>query len=113
MFYLFVSSSKRHELFAEFEDFMDIEHLGILKHCPTRWLSLLRVVERLLHQFPALTAYFASHEDGEKPGRVKRVVDQFKDANTKVTLLFLHYILPVLMDFNKLFQVSVIINGAP
>ena len=49
----------------------------------------------------------------ETPDRVKRVVDRFKDPNTKVTLLFLQYILPVLMDFNKLFQVSVIINGAP
>lgn len=109
-FCLFAFSSKRRELFQEFEDFADIEHLGILKHCPTRWLSLLRVVERLLHQYPALSAYFASHEDGEKPGRVKRVVDRFKDPYTKLTLLFLQYILPVLMEFNKLFQVSVIFN---
>jgi len=112
MFHLFVFSSKRRVLLEEFEEFEDIEHLGLLKHCPTRWLSLLKVVERLLHQYPALAEYFASHEDGEKPGRMKTVVDRFKDPNTKVTLLFLQYILPVLMDFNRLFQVSIIINAA-
>ncbi|KAK2176475.1 hypothetical protein NP493_662g01122 [Ridgeia piscesae] len=46
--------SRRCEQFIEFEDFTDIEHLGILKHCPTRWLFLLMVVERLLQQLPAV-----------------------------------------------------------
>ena len=52
---------------------------------PLHWLPLLRVIERVLgHETlpdplgmiervlsPALAAYFASHEDGKKPGRVK------------------------------------------
>ncbi|KAK2157424.1 hypothetical protein NP493_1878g00021 [Ridgeia piscesae] len=40
----------------------------------------------------------------EKPGRVKRVVDHLAAPTTKLTLLFLGFILPVLMDFNKLYQ---------
>ena len=112
MFYLFVYSSRRCEQFAEFEDFTDIEHLGILKHCPTRWLFLLMVVERLLHQLPAVGVLrqpwgWRETRQSEAGG------GSLKHPNTKVTLLFLQYILPVLMDFNKLFQVSVIINGAP
>ncbi|KAK2179183.1 hypothetical protein NP493_505g03034 [Ridgeia piscesae] len=35
-----------------------------------------------------------SHEDGEKPGRVKRVVDRLAAPTTKLTLLFLGFILP-------------------
>ena len=92
------------KLFQEFHEFANVE-LEILKHCQTRWLSLLRVIERVLHQYPALAAYFASHEDGEKPGRVKRVVDRLAAPTTKLTLLFLGFILPVLVDFSKLFQV--------
>ena len=52
MFYLFVFSSKRRELFAEFEDFTDIEHLGILKHCPTRWLSKYESDAAILALYP-------------------------------------------------------------
>lgn len=100
-----IFSAKRRKLFREFQEFANVEELELLKHCQTRWLSLLRVIERVLGQSPALAAYFASHEDGEKPGRVKRVVDRLINPTTKLTLLFLGFILPVLMDFNKLFQV--------
>ena len=48
-------------------------------------------------QYPALSAYFASQDD--KLGRVKRVCDRFKDPYTKLTLLFLQFVLPVLMEF--------------
>ena len=66
-----------------------------------------RVVDRVLNQFPALTAYFASLTDIDKPGRAKRLVERFSDPFTKLTLLFLQFILPVLTEFNKLFQVRI------
>ena len=44
------------KLFQEFQEFANVEELEILKHCQTRWLSLLRVIERVLHQYPALAA---------------------------------------------------------
>ena len=100
-----VSSSKRRKLYQEFQAFADGEELELLKHCQTRWLSLVRVIDRVLGQYPALKAYFDSHEDGERPGRVKRIVDRLRDPSTKMTLLFLQFIMPVLTDFNKLFQV--------
>ena len=43
---------------------MDVDDAVILKHCPTRWLSLERVINRALNQLPALTSYFASNDDG-------------------------------------------------
>ena len=58
-----------------------------MKHCQTRWLSLLRVIERVLHQYPALAAYFASHEDGENH-RVKRVVDRLAAPTTTADHIF-------------------------
>ena len=68
----FCYSVKRRECLKEFEEFTDVEHMQPLKHCPTRWLSLQRAVTRILLQYPALLAYFASHGEVEKPGRVKR-----------------------------------------
>ena len=66
-----------------------------------------RVVDRVLNQFAALTAYFASLTDIDKPGPAKRLVEHFNDPFTKLTPLFLRFILPVLTDFNKLFQVRI------
>ena len=66
-----------------------------------------RVADRVLSQFPALTAYFESLTDVNKPGRAKRLVERFSDPFTKLTLLFLQFIVPVLTEFNKLFQVRI------
>jgi len=70
----FNQSVNRRETLKEFEVFTDVEHMQVLKHCPTRQFSL-RVVGRVLSQYPALMAYFTSHDDVEKAGRVKRAMD--------------------------------------
>ena len=43
-----IFSAKRRKLFQEFQEFANVEEFEILKHCQTRWLSLLRVIERVL-----------------------------------------------------------------
>ena len=40
----FDQSVKRRETLAEFKVFTDVEYMKVLKHCSTRWLSLLRIV---------------------------------------------------------------------
>ena len=106
--YLYLSSfcfsSKRRSEYKDFQLFVDVDQLEILKHCPTRWLSLEKVVKRTLQQYPALLSYFTSHAESDKPGRVKRIKERLEDSLTKLTLLFLQHILPVLNDFNKVFQ---------
>lgn len=44
----FYLSVKRKEEFNEFCDFVDVSYKKILGHVETRWLSLLRVVERVV-----------------------------------------------------------------
>ena len=55
LFYYFDKSAKRKEELREFQDFTDTKKLKIIKHCKTRWLSLERVVKRVLQQW---SAYF-------------------------------------------------------
>ena len=51
IFYHFHHSSKRHQQFADlWQSLFSTEPDIILKHCPTRWLSLLRCVGRYLKQ---------------------------------------------------------------
>ena len=78
--------------------------MNILKHCPTRWLSLHKVVDRVLNQYAALSSYFESHDDVEKSGRVRNIHEFLKSPLTQLTMRFLHFVLQLLNEFNKLFQ---------
>ncbi|XP_060772916.1 uncharacterized protein LOC132883380 [Neoarius graeffei] len=104
VFYFFHHSSKRIQDFKEFQQFTEVEEQQILKHCPTHWLSLEKVCNHLLSQLPALRSYFASHKDVEKPGKVKSINERLQEPLTELILLFLQYIMPVLKQFNILFQ---------
>jgi len=43
------------------------KHVQVLKHCLTRRLSLLCIMERVLTQGPAFVVYFTSLDGVEKP----------------------------------------------
>ena len=95
---------KRKE-FKEFCDFVDITYKKVISHVQTRWLSLLRVIARVLQLWPALISYFHSHPDAEKHGRVQTIKSQLCDE-TKLYLLFLNYLLPTVNAFNVAFQAT-------
>lgn len=56
----FNGSQPRKLQLSEFFEFVDLEYRKIIKHVGTRWLSLARVIERLLICYPALQSYFIS-----------------------------------------------------
>jgi hypothetical protein len=104
VFFHFYHSSNRKEKYKEFLEFTDTEPMKILKHCGTRWLSLEKCVDRLLHHWPALQSYFNSHEDVEKPGRVKRCASYLSNPEMHLYFQFISFILQPLNDFNTMFQ---------
>lgn len=104
VFFHFHHSSNRKEKYKEFLEFTDTEPIKILKHCSTRWLSLEKCVDRLLHHWPALQSYFNSHEDVEKPGRVKRCASYLSNPEMRLYFNFISFILQPLNDFNTMFQ---------
>jgi hypothetical protein len=104
-FYHFHHSSKRTQEFADmWSEFYSGEPEKILKHCPTRWLSLLRCVNRYLTQYDGMKSYFLSCAD--QNSRVRGIIAQLESPLTKPLLLFLSYILPHMDRFNRLFQKS-------
>ena len=102
----FYMSVKRKDQLKEFCDFVNVTYKKILAHVETRWLSLLRVIARILEIWPALKSYFESHPDSEKPGRVRSITIQMCDDTTKLFLLFLSFLLPTINAFSTAFQAT-------
>lgn len=106
VFYFFFHSSKRKQLFVDnWCSFFSSEPETILKHCTTRWLSLLRCVGRYFSQYDGLKSYFLSCDESES-SKVQSIIDRLENPLTKPILLFLSYILPSMDRFNRLFQKS-------
>ena len=53
-------SAKRQKTLKEFHIFVETEFHEILRHVPTRWLSLHPCIERILLSWKALSSYFLS-----------------------------------------------------
>lgn len=103
----FSNSAKRtRELQAFFEEF-EIEYRKVLRHGPTRWLSLGRAVDRLILSWPAVSAYFKSL--GEAACHkiiwefVKQCGDDAGSLSAKITLqecylYFIHHYMNMLTE---------------
>ena len=100
----FFHSSNRKQDFNDFWcSLFTSEPETILKHCPTRWLGLLRCVNRYIAQLDGLKSYFLSID--EHNSRVQSVIAILINPLTKPLLHFLSYILPS-MKFSRVFQKS-------
>lgn len=64
----FSCSAKKVETLKEFCQFTAVQYKQILRHVPTRWLSLLPAIQRILECWPALKSYFMSLEKSDCPG---------------------------------------------
>ena len=105
VFYHFFHSSKRKQEFCDLWcSLFTTEPEVILKHCPTRWLSLLRCVGRYLSQYDGLKSYFLSCDD--QSAKVRSISDRLENPLTRPLLLFLSFILPSIDRFNRVFQKS-------
>ncbi|KAI0233319.1 Queuosine salvage protein [Lamellibrachia satsuma] len=94
-------SSKMREEYWEYQMFAEVNIQEILKHISVWWLSLQKCMRHTLDQGPALKAYFSSHPDEEKPGRVKQCAKYYNCPNMKL-LFFLDFFL----DFSLTQQVQ-------
>lgn len=94
----FSNSAKRKEELKQCFEFMDMEYEEVLRHAPTRWLSLYKAVERLLLSWPAIKAYFL--ELGEENcnkvvwGFIKDQENAVADDLSSLTLpeAYLHFV---------------------
>lgn len=83
----FSSSTKRTSNLKEFFEFCDLEWSELLRHVPTRWLSLNPAVERLLKNYAPIKTYFLSKDDCSAVLR-----EFFESESSEAYLGFIHNI---------------------
>ncbi|KAK3085337.1 hypothetical protein FSP39_001752 [Pinctada imbricata] len=79
---IYTFSLQRKEEYSTFVDFVDIDHMKILKHVSTIWPSLEKVVGRTLHQWDALKSYGADAAKigilhGEMTRLLRKILSKF------------------------------------
>ncbi|CAF1427499.1 unnamed protein product [Rotaria magnacalcarata] len=94
----FSSSTKRVESLKEYFDFVEQDHLLLLKHISIRWLSLYPSIERLLKVLDPLSAYFLDLGDRDEFPCPPTISIFFTSTEAKCTMYFLHN---VLFDLQK------------
>jgi len=65
---------------------------------------LEKCLSRFLQPWPALLSYFESHEDRERPGRVKGCAHYVASVEMKAYFMYLSFFLEPLNAFNTIFQ---------
>ena len=100
----FHRSSKRQDVYTEFQAFYDVEPHKLLSSAQTRWLSLQECVNRTLEQFEALTRYFTLTANEDPSHSNDRILASLQNRFIQMYLEFLSYQLERLNAFNRLFQ---------
>lgn len=75
IFYYLDKSSKRKQALIEVQKRLELPVQKIIKHVPTRWLSLGKCLQRLVDQYDALVTYFkeeVAREEKQKKGKKRK-----------------------------------------
>ena len=102
-----ISAKRVKELKSCFE-FLDIEYKELLRHVPTRWLSLLPALDRLLLSWPAVKVYFLQLGEEECPKFIWDFIkDQEHELNAEDELSLNECFLYFIHSFMNIFQESI------
>ena len=110
IYYYMEKSSKRKKEFKEVQEECGVQLHAVLKYGPTRWLSLLGCISRVIEQWEALKTYFVGEMSNIKKcsssakDRLGRITSFFSDSKSKLYCYFLEENLPLFTNANLTFQ---------
>nr|XP_033322899.1 uncharacterized protein LOC117218532 [Megalopta genalis] len=100
----FSRSSKRQAMLQDMQKICNIVQKRIIQPTPTRWLALANSVNIILKQWSGLIDFFAEAKLSENTQLVSYIFNTMNNKFTKPYLQFLNFVLPIMNQFNVLFQ---------
>ena len=101
IFYYLDKSGKRIGNLGEHQTDADIRHTKILKHAPTRWLSVHKCLQRVMENWIPLKKFFkAEHEQNPTHTKADKLCTFFKSPSNKLYCLFLLNVIPLFDNLN-------------
>ena len=104
MYSHFSTSSKRIDSLKQFYQYTDNEYEKIIKHTPTRWLTLNQALERLIHNLDQIKSYFFGIKQDEIPNIIYDLVWDFNEESISLNELYLRFA----YEFTKLLNNSIL-----
>ncbi|CAF4455341.1 unnamed protein product, partial [Rotaria sp. Silwood2] len=93
---LYFRSAKRVENVKEYSEFVQVDFNNLLKHISTKWLSLLRSIQRLLDKFEPVKLYFLCEQTSTN---IQGLLKSFFDNGEGLCIL--HFLQNVLFEIHK------------
>ncbi|GFY03539.1 uncharacterized protein TNCV_3211761 [Trichonephila clavipes] len=83
----FSCSAKKREDLKECFDFFESEYREVIRHVPTRWLSLFKALDRMLSSWGPLKRYFIKRDSDNCPAALWAILsDQENEISVHVAL---------------------------
>uniref|UniRef100_H3AA92 DUF4371 domain-containing protein n=1 Tax=Latimeria chalumnae TaxID=7897 RepID=H3AA92_LATCH len=106
----FSSSAKKISELKEFFNFIETEYSEILRHVPTRFLTLLAAVDRLLKNWPVLKSYFVSQGEENVSCTIWTFISEQEEAvsddgNLTLPELYIYFVHNVMNQFNNIIKI--------
>jgi hypothetical protein len=92
----FSNSAKKRETLKEYFEFCESDFREVIRHVPTRWLSLLKAVDRVILSWRPIKSYFLALGSDECPAAVWVILsdqedEMFSDAEPSYFELYLYF----------------------
>lgn len=96
---------KKVETLKEFCEFTSTQYKEILRHVPTRWLSLLPAIQRILECWPPLKSYFVSQGKEDCSSVIWAFVCDAEDVDCTLAVCVLAFMHNVMQEFDSAIRV--------
>jgi predicted DNA-binding antitoxin AbrB/MazE fold protein len=100
----FSVSAKRNASLKQCYVFTECVYKKMIRHCPTRWLTLFKAVTRIIEDYDAIKAYFSALSEEETPESVLDFFNENVENDVSICEMYLLFV----ESYMEIFQFAIL-----